>query len=137
MNPELSLRRILIVVSVVAYTTAAICDVALAFSPSIDAKHAIAAACVMIVGFGVTLFSQRQEDFMGGPLFKGQPVLLGFAAGLWANLVLAFAGGLYPLVGVGQFISYMGYVGSIAFIPPILIRVILLLRDRMRNRTGA
>jgi hypothetical protein len=124
----------LVVVSVIAYTAAAIWDAALAFSPSIDAKHATAAACVMIVGFGVTLFSRRQEDFMGGPLFKGQPVLLGFAAGLWANVVLAFAGGLYPLLGVGQFIVFMGYVGSIAFIPPILVRGILLVCDRVRER---
>lgn len=121
-------------ISVIAYAAAAITDVALAFSPSISATHATAAACVMIVGIGVTLFSQRQEDFMGGPLFKGQPVLLGFAAGLWANVVLAFAGGLYPLLGVGQFIAYMGYVGSIAFIPPIFVRGILFVRERLRAR---
>ena len=135
MTSERSLGRILVVISVIAYTAAAICDVALAFSASVDAKQAIAAACLMIVGFGVTLFSQRQEDFMGGPLFKGQPVLLGFAAGLWANVVLAFAGGLYPVLGVGHFISYMGYVGSIAFIPPILARVILMMLGRMHQQS--
>jgi len=134
MNADLKLRRALVVVSVVAYATAAVCNVAFAFNPSIDAKHATAAACVMIVGMGVTLFSRRQEDFMGGPLFRGQPVFLGFAAALWANLVLAFAGGLYPLIGVGRFIGFMGYVGSVAFIPPIVVRGVLLVRDRMRER---
>ena len=91
----------------------------------------------MIVGMGVTLFSYRQEDFMGGPLFKGQPPLLGFGAALWANLVLALAGALYPLIGVGRFIVFMGYVGSAAFIPPIVVRAILLVRDRMRATSGS
>lgn len=137
MSADTRLRRILIVVSVVAYVAAAVCNVAFAFNPTIDAKHATAAACVMIVGMGVTLFSYRQEDFMGGPLFKGQPPLLGFGAALWANLVLALAGALYPLIGVGRFIVFMGYVGSAAFIPPIVVRAILLVRDRMRATSGS
>lgn len=137
MSADTRLRRILIVVSVVAYVAAAVCNVAFAFNPTIDAKHATAAACVMIVGMGVTLFSYRQEDFMGGPLFKGQPPLLGFGAALWANLVLALAGALYPLIGVGRFIVFMGYVGSVAFIPPIVVRAILLVRDRMRATSGS
>jgi hypothetical protein len=119
---------------VIAYAAAAIGDLVFAFSPDIDAIHGLAAASVMVVGIGVTLFSRQQEDFMGGPLFKGQPVWLGFAAGLWANVVLAFAGGLYPVLGVGKFIAFMGYAGSIAFIPPILVRGILLLFDRIRAR---
>jgi len=135
-SADTRLRRILIIVSVVAYATAAVCNVAFAFNPTIDAKHATAAACVMIVGMGVTLFSRRQEDFMGGPLFRGQPSLLGFGAALWANLVLAVAGGLYPLIGVGRFIFFMGYVGSVAFIPPIVVRAILLIRDRVRKQAG-
>ena len=137
MSADTRLRRILIVVSVVAYVAAAVCNVAFAFNPTIDAKHATAAACVMVVGMGVTLFSYRQEDFMGGPLFKGQPPLLGFGAALWANLVLALAGALYPLIGVGRFIVFMGYVGSVAFIPPIVVRAILLVRDRMRATSGS
>ncbi len=137
MSADRKLRQILVVVSVVAYATAAVCNVAFAFNPTFDAKHAAGAACVMIVGMGVTLFSWRQEDFMGGPLFKGQPPVLGFAAALWANLVLAISGGLYPLVGVGRFIVFMGYVGSVAFIPPIVVRAILFLRDRMRGKAGS
>ena len=74
---------------------------------------------------------------MGGPLFRGQPPVLGFGAALWANLVLAVAGGLYPLIGVGRFIIFMGYVGSVAFIPPIVVRAILLVRDRMRKQGGS
>jgi len=137
MSADTRLRRILIVISVVAYAAAAVCNVAFAFNPTIDAKHATAAACLMIVGMGVTLFSHRQEDFMGGPLFRGQPPLLGFGAALWANLILAFAGALYPLIGVGRFIVFMGYVGSVAFIPPIIVRAILLVRDRMRATSGS
>lgn len=133
MNLEIRLRRILVAVCIVAYAVAAVTDVALAFSPGIDALHATAAACVMIVGIGVAFFSRQQDDFMGGLLFKGQPVWLGFAAGLWASLVLAIAGGLYPILGVGRFIPYMGYVGSIAFIPPVLARIVILMRDRMRS----
>ncbi len=72
---------------------------------------------------------------MGGPLLKNQPVVLGFAAGIWVNLVLAFAGGLYPVIGVGRFISFMGYVGSIAFIPPVLAGVVMMGIDRLRERT--
>lgn len=136
MSADTRLRRILVVISVVAYAAAAVCNVAFAFNPTINARHATAAACVMIVGMGVTLFSRRQEDFMGGPLFRGQPPLLGFGAALWANLILALAGALYPLIGVGRFIVFMGYVGSVAFIPPIVARAILLLRDRMREKTG-
>jgi hypothetical protein len=131
MKSEPKLRRILVVISVIAYTIAAMGNVVFAFSPTIDAKHAAAAAFVMVIGIGVTLFSRKEEDFMGGPLFKGQPVLLGFAAGLWANVVLAFAGGLYPILGIGHFIPFMGYAGSIAFIPPILVRVIMPVLNRM------
>jgi hypothetical protein len=61
-------------------------------------------------------------------------VLLGFAAALWANAVLALAGGLYPVLGVGRFIPYMGYVGSIAFIPPVLARGLMYARDRMHRQ---
>lgn len=135
MNLEARLRRILVVISVVVYAVAAASGVALAFSPGVNATHAAAAACVMIVGIGVTLFSRKQEDFMGGPLFRGQPVLLGFAAALWANAVLALAGGLYPILGVGRFIPYMGYVGSIAFIPPMLARGLMYVRDRMHRQS--
>jgi hypothetical protein len=136
MNSESKLRRILVVISVIAYTIAAISNLVFAFSPTVDAKHAAAAASVMIIGIAVTLFSRKEKDFMGGPLFKGQPVLLGFAAGLWANVVLAFAGGLYLVFGVGHFISFMGYVGSIAFIPPILVRVIMPVLNRMGKGSG-
>lgn len=130
MSLEIRLRRILVAVCIVAYAVAAIVDMALAFSPGIDAKHAAAAACVMIVGIGFAFFFRQQDDFMGGLLFKGRPVWLGFAAGLWASIVLAFAGGLYPVLGVGRFISYMGYVGSIAFIPPVLVRGVIFARER-------
>lgn len=136
MNTEIRLRRILVAVCIVAYAIAAITDVALAFSPGIDATHATAAACVMIVGIGVAFFSRQQEDFMGGLLFKGQSVWLGFAAGLWASVVLAVAGGLYPMFGVGRFISYMGFIGSIAFIPPVLVRGVIFVRDHIRKRSA-
>lgn len=122
--------------SVTAYAVAAVTDVALAFSPGVDPIQAMAAACVMIVGIGVTFFSREQEDFMGGLLFRGQPVWLGFAAALWASIVLAFAGGLYPVLGVDRFIPYMGYVGSIAFIPSVLARGVILVRDYLRKRSG-
>ena len=136
MNSERKLNRILVVISVIAYTIAAIGNVVFAFSPTIDARHAAGAAAVMVIGIGVTLFSRKEKDFMGGPLFKGQPVLLGFAAGLWANVVLAVAGGLYLVFGVGHFILFMGYVGTIAFIPPILVRVIMSVLNRMGKGSG-
>ena len=132
-NSEIRLRLILVAASVAAYGVAGISDVALAFSPGIDAKHAIAAAVVMALGAGVTLYFGRQGEFMGGPLLKGQPVALAFAAGLWVNLVLAAAGVLYPSLGVGRFISFMGYVGSIAFIPPVLAGAVMLGIDRLRK----
>ena len=72
---------------------------------------------------------------MGGPLFKGQPVVLGFAAGIWISLVLAVAGGLYPMMGTGRFVAFMGYVGSIAFIPPVLASVVMVGLDRLREGT--
>lgn len=121
--------------SVAAYAVAGVVNLALAVSPGIDARDAVAAACVMAIGAGVTLYFGRQKDFMGGPLLKDQPVVLGFAAGIWVNLVLAVAGGLYPVIGVGRFISYMGYVGSIAFIPPVVAGAVILGIDRMRERT--
>ena len=70
---------------------------------------------------------------MSGPLFKGQSALMGFAAGIWISLVLAVAAGLYPIVGAGRFISFMGYVGSIAFIPPIVASALVLMLDRIRG----
>jgi hypothetical protein len=134
-NPEVRLRRILVVMSVAAYAAAGVTNLALAVSPGINARDAVAAACVMAIGAGVTLYFGRQKDFMKGPLLKGQPVVLGFAAGIWVNLVLAVAGGLYPVISVGRFISYMGYVGSIAFIPPVLTGAVILGIDRLREGT--
>jgi len=133
MSLEGRLRRILVSIAVAAYAVAAVSDVVLAFSPDIDATHATAAAFVMIVGIGVTLFFWRQEDFMGGSLFKGRSPVVGFASGMWISLVLATAGGLYPVLGAGRFISFMGYVGSIAFIPPVVASVVLTVADRIRG----
>lgn len=133
-NSEIRLRQILVVTSVVAYAIACIADIALAFSSGIDAGHAAAAAGVMVLGAGVTLFFGRHGEFMGGPLLKDQPVALAFAAGVWVNLVLAAAGGIYPLLGVGRFISFMGYVGSIAFIPPVLAGAVMLGIDRLGKK---
>lgn len=135
-NSEIRLRQILVATSVAAYAIAGIADIALAYSPGFDGGHAAAAAVVMALGAGVTLFFGRHGEFMSGPLLKGQPVALAFAAGVWVNLVLAAAGGLYPWLGVGRFISFMGYVGSIAFIPPILAGAVMLGVDRSRKRRG-
>lgn len=132
-SPEIRLRRILVAASVAAYAVAGVIDAVLAFFPGIDARHAIAAAGVMAIGAGVTLYFGRQRDFMGGPLLKGQPVALAFAAGIWVNLILAAAGGVYPVLGVGRFISFMGYAGSIAFIPPVLAGAVMLGIDRLRE----
>ena len=128
----MKLKRILITTSVVAYAIAGITDFILAFSAAADTKHALGAAGVMAICIGLTLYFGRQKDFMSGPLFKGQPVALAFAGGIWVNLVLAAAGGLYPVLGVGRFIPYMGYVGSIAFIPPVLAGIVVLGIERLR-----
>lgn len=133
MTSDIRLRGILVATAVLAYAAAGISNVVLAFSPAVDAKHALAAACVMGLGIALTLFFGRQQDFMGGPLYKGQPVVLSFAAGIWISLVLAVAGGLYPIIGVGRFIPFMGYVGSIAFIPPVLAGVVMWGIDRLRE----
>lgn len=90
----------------------------------------------MAVGAALTVYFGRREDFMGGPLMEGQSVLAAFAAGIWISLVLALAGGLYPVIGVGRFTLFMGYAGSIAFIPPILGSAVMTVRDRVRGPTG-
>lgn len=133
MASDLRLRRVLVTTSVIAYSIAAVAGVLLAFSTAVDATHALGAACVMVLCIGLTLFFGRQKDFMSGPLFKGQSVALAFASGVWVNLVLAAAGGLYPVLGVGRFIPFMGYVGSIAFIPPVLAGAVMLGIDRLRE----
>lgn len=133
MVSDARLRRILVVISVVAYAVAGMADVLLAFSAAVDTKHALGAACVMALGIGLTLYFGRHSEFMSGPLFKGQSVLIGFAAGVWISLVLAVAAGLYPIFGAGRFISFMGYVGSIAFIPPILASAVIAIFDRIRG----
>jgi hypothetical protein len=133
MASDLRLKRILVATSVITYAVAGAVGIALAFSKDVVAVHALGAACVMALCMGLTLFFGRQKDFMSGPLFTGQPVALAFATGVWVNLVLAAAGGLYPLLGVGRFIPFMGYVGSIAFIPPLLAGVVMLGVDRLRE----
>ena len=133
MVSDARLRQILVAISVVAYATAGIANLLLALSTVVDAKHALGAAFVMALGIGLTLFFGRHNDFMSGPLFKGQSALMGFAAGIWISLVLAVAAGLYPIVGAGRFISFMGYVGSIAFIPPIVASALVLMLDRIRG----
>ena len=134
MASDLILKRILVTTSAVAYAIAGAVDVLLAVFGAADAAHALGAACVMAIGAGATLYFGRDPDFMSGPLFRDQPVVIAFATGIWVNLVLAAAGGLYPVLGVGRFISFMGYVGSIAFIPPLLAGAAILGIDRLRER---
>ena len=133
MVSESRLGRILVLTSVTAYSIAAITDLVLSVSSAVDTRHALGAACVMGIGIALTLYFGREQDFIGGPLFKGQSALMGFLSGLWITLVLATAGGLFPLVGQVNFISFMGYVGSIAFVPPILASVAVVMLDRIRG----
>jgi len=133
MISESKLGRILVATAVIAYALAGVADIAWAFSSRVDVKDALGAACVMLVGGALTLRFGRGKEFMGGPLFKGQSVAMGFASGIWISLVLAAAGAFYPLIGHAHFIPYMGYVGSIAFIPPILASVALIIVDRVRG----
>ena len=133
MMSDAKLGRILVVTAVTAYSIAAIADVVLSVSSAVDVRHALGAACVMVIGILLTLFFGRGKDFMSGPLFKGQSSLMGFGSGIWITLVLAVAGGLYPLIGHFNFIAFMGYVGSIAFVPPILASVAVMMVDRIRG----
>lgn len=130
---EARLRRIVVATSVAAYVIAGVANLALALSPGIDAGYAVGAACIMAIGAGATLYFVRHPDYMGGPLLRGQPAPLAFAAGIWVNLVLAAAGGLYRVLGIGRFIPFMGYVGSIAFVPPVLAGAVMLGIDRLRE----
>lgn len=133
MASDLRLKRILVNTSVIAYATAGVAGIFMAFSTSVDVMHGLGAACVMALCVVLTLYFGRREDFMSGPLFRGQSVALAFATGVWVNLILAAAGALYPVLGVGRFISFVGYVGSIAFIPPVLAGVVMLGIDRLRE----
>lgn len=130
------LGQVLVVIAVVAYGIAAVVDIVLAFSPAVELAHALGAACFMLVGMGLTLYFGRGKDFMGGPLFSGQSAFMGFASGIWISLVLAAAGGFYPVIGAGRFIPYMGYVGSLAFIPPIVVSAVFIAVDRLRGARG-
>lgn len=127
------LGQVLVVIAVAAYGIAAVVDMVLAFSPEVEPIQAVGAACVMLVGICLTLYFGRGKDFMGGPLFRGQSAFMGFASGIWISLVLAAAGGFYPVIGAGRFIPYMGYVGSLAFIPPILVSAVFIAVARLRG----
>ena len=133
MISDVRLGRILVIVAVVAYAVAGAIDIVLALSSKANLTHSLGAACVMLAGVVLTLHFGRGKDFMGGPLRKGQSAVMGFASGIWISLALAAAGAVYPLVGVGRFISFMGYVGSIAFIPPIIASVVFVIIDRVRS----
>ena len=133
MASDSRLKRILVNTSVIAYAIAGVAAVFLAFSSAVDVMHGLGAACVMALCVALTLYFGRREDFMSGPLFKGQSVALAFATGIWVNLVLAAAGALYPVLGVGRFISFVGYAGSIAFIPPVLAGAVMVGIERFRG----
>lgn len=133
MISDARLGRILVVIAVAAYAVAGAIDIVLGLSSRANLTHALGAACVMLVGVVLTLHFGRGKDFMGGPLLKGQSAVMGFASGIWISLALAGAGAIYPLVGVGRFISFMGYVGSVAFLPPIIASVVFVIIDRVRS----